>query len=153
MSHLVPEQLTSTPQNSNNFSEDISSSDWTEIQSKNSQKKQKNVRKRPQTPPSIKNTSYLEGRKQKTAQKTKKLQKNSENYSLSQQTTRDSIYAVYTYSGNSDITKSTQNRNKQSGTLQLPIFSLLYANSSDTGILANAELPNQATTQQTNFQK
>src|SRR5581483_8455102 len=153
MSHLIPEQLTGTPQNPNNFSEDKSSSDWTEIQSKNSQKKQKNVRKRPQTPPSIENTSYLEGRKQKTAQKTKKTQKNSENYSLPQQTTRDSIHAVYTQTSNTDITQSAQNGNKQSGSSQPPIFSLPRADLSDTGISANAELPNQETVQQTNLQK
>lgn len=82
----------------------------------------------------------LESKKQLKTQK--KIQKNSEIYSLPQQTTRDSIHAVYSQKSNSNNIQSSQNGNKQNGPLQPQIFSLPRADLNLSGISTNAELPN-----------
>jgi hypothetical protein len=152
MSHLAPEQLTGATENPNKISEADNASNWTQVESKNTQKRQRNNKRRPQTPPSIENTSFYEARTQKTTQNSQKKTKNAETFSLPYQTTRDSIHAVIDQTGNTDISPPAENRNKQNADMQQQKNSLPRPDQIILGSDTNAKLPNQATTHQTNSQ-
>lgn len=152
MSHLSPEHITSITEIASEFSKENPSSNWTSVQTKTTQKRLKNNKKRPQTPSSIENTSFYETRRLKTTQTSSKTQKNAEIFSLPQQTTRDSIHTTISQKDLSNTTQSSQNGNKQNVDSQPPNLSLLCADQSHSGHSANGENPEMETSQHSTIQ-
>ena len=153
MSHLAPEQLTGATENPNKNSEVNNASNWTQVESKNCTKKTQETTKEDPKPLQASKTlasTRLEAKKQ--LQTSQKKSKNSEIFSLPQQTTRDSIHAVIGQTGNTDISPPAENGSKQNVDMQQQKNSLPRPDQTILSSNTNAELPKSADSHQANSQ-